>query len=249
MNSSAPSPKPTEKKCIACQSPIPVDSTKCAICKEFQSKWRNQLAYLSTAAAGISLVAAAFTFVFSNSNEVRKFFAWKDAAAIVTAVADADAYDATTIISNIGDGDLILLQLTYYLKGRDQGASITFVPEGIIKSGQTHTHQQTGKQAEGVTRYVAAEDETACKSIIDKAAGEARRCYSYVAFSSNHPSLVLLQKTFEQDKKTLCAFASAAVLTAFSPKSDKQVEFPFNVKTVIMQHTGKANCGGAQKEG
>ncbi len=122
-----PSPKSAKilasnlTECIACKRKLEVGSSLCSRCGSYQVAWKNHLRYWSTTISLFVFVTTALTHVISIAPEVWRMFTWKDRVEVLDILYPGSP--GFIVLSNIGDGDVIVRELHWF--GTVQGMGST----------------------------------------------------------------------------------------------------------------------------
>src|ERR1700720_3989255 len=123
---SATNTAPTGKTfCVNCGSPILVGARICAVCKTYQSQWRNMLLFVGSIAGFITLLASGVTFIFAQLSSIIK--TEKIAVSYLS-------YPGEVLLINTGDKEVFVSSLEVYWNSRNHNERISL--NASIKAGE-----------------------------------------------------------------------------------------------------------------
>jgi hypothetical protein len=101
------------KPCAYCGSTISAKAVLCPVCKSYQSAWKTNVVYIAGIVGLITLIGSAITYIISALPNIHKILFWHDE---IKAWKFSTFYDAnfTSVVSNIGDGPVILSQIEVF---------------------------------------------------------------------------------------------------------------------------------------
>jgi hypothetical protein len=72
-------------KCVACKSDIVAGASICAVCKSYQSRWKNVVVFVGSASL-LTILTSLVVLLYANGKEVWEYVTWRDEVQIVTLV-------------------------------------------------------------------------------------------------------------------------------------------------------------------
>jgi len=165
--------KAPDKVCNACASPIDPRARLCAVCKTWQSWWRNWLPYWGGIIAVASLAASAATFAYTHLRR---------APGPVVSIAVLDLANPGRIsVLNTGNVDVLITHVAFNCV-RVCGVMETQPVAQTVKSGEVLTVPfSESKNGDGV--YI---DPSQWKSLMK---ANTKTHYSIFYYSENDPGL------------------------------------------------------------
>lgn len=245
-----------KKACTYCRTEIPVEAEKCVACGSYQKPWLNWLLYFSGVAGGLSILAAAITFIVSNLGELEKLYAWKDNIEMPNfEYRKAWEKYISFSIYNSGHGDLVILGARYYPAGRKHKFGMaTHAMHRLIKPNELFTEssydiaeqnridEKLGKEPPGKTIDWQATTDMECQQAANIATDLSKQCFSFDSYSPNSPVLKGYISRLEASGKSACMFNGELVVTVFSTKTKKTFETIFPTRSIVVRYMYEKEC-------
>lgn len=165
-----------ENRCVECAGVVPAAARLCAHCGSHQSRWRNELLFVSTLVGIASVTVTAIAFLISIWPKVTAVVAWQDRIEVIE-------FDetGTIVVANRGDGPVYISDFQTNTPGRanTRAASILIAPGelGILEADSIEAAQRSGFKA---ALHVPPRDSVG-------APGDPQACYTTFVLSQSSP--------------------------------------------------------------
>ncbi|MBL0918088.1 MAG: hypothetical protein IBJ14_05260 [Hydrogenophaga sp.] len=232
--------------CRHCLQEINAGASICMHCRQHQSRWTSALTVASTAAAAVSVVGAAITYVVSTLPELRKMARWDDSVEVLQFTTRKGLS-----IANSGDGPIYVSHLKLkaaYPDGRHLFTRTVQIDQEIERRKSHASKGDDQLLSKGTQLDIPMHDSSEAFTVsLDRSGDMAAmlngaRCHLWVVYSEGSPLLALYK---ERMGEYLYSFPVEARLTYYSFGSKKTRELQIPVVGILHRSRHEKCTSGA----
>lgn len=221
-------------QCVDCKSYIAHNAKKCIECGAFQSKLKNNLAYVAQVAGFLAIFSSALVYIINSAPEIRKALWWKDSIGVLS------LNDRKVVFSNTGDGDVFIETIEIARPMPDGDAATTTRPiNKLILNGQILEYKfQLDDSAKNTYERVTVRGGDSPKSddwvrIANHAITDGS-CYELSYFESGNTQYLQVKAYYERNKIVgPMTLPHTASIHAYSMAKQRKLSIPFGIVVMV----------------